>query len=314
MPTPQQQINYGNTANDGQGDPLRTAFIKTDYNFDAIWAAGPVGSNITVLNNTLQVQNTNGNITLSPNGIGIVQANASILPNTSNIRDLGSATQIWRRAYIGRLNSTELSISGDTVIAGNLTVEGDTIQIGNIISNLYADGEVEILGNVNIENSLTVDGLLVDTVAGITANAGNIDINQITGLGGYLNATGAVFSGNITGNTAGFAIGYRDIPQVSFTANTTIAAADAGKHFYSTQSTNYVLTIANNSAVSWPAGTAVTVVNRGTGNMTIAQGTGVSLYLAGNSSAGNRTVTTYGMATLLNVAANVWMINGTGVS
>ena len=50
MPTPQQQINYGNTANDGQGDPLRTAFIKVDDNFDAIWNAGPVGSNITVLN------------------------------------------------------------------------------------------------------------------------------------------------------------------------------------------------------------------------------------------------------------------------
>jgi len=40
----------------------------------------------------------------------------------------------------------------------------------------------------------------------------------------------------------------------------------------------------------------------------------VSLYLAGNSTPANRTVTTYGMATLLNVAANVWMINGTGVS
>ncbi len=38
---------------------------------------------------------------------------------------------------------------------------------------------------------------------------------------------------------AGFAIGYRDIPQVSFTGNATIAAADAGKHFYSTESTNY---------------------------------------------------------------------------
>jgi hypothetical protein len=25
-------------------------------------------------------------------------------------------------------------------------------------------------------------------------------------------------------------------------------------------------------------------------------------------------VTTYGMATILNVAANIWMINGTGVS
>jgi hypothetical protein len=101
---------------------------------------------------------------------------------------------------------------------------------------------------------------------------------------------------------------------VSFTGNATIATTDAGKHFYSTESTDYILTIADNSAVSWPVGTAITVVNRGTGNITVAQAAGVSLYLAGNATAGNRVVTTYGMATVLNVAANVWMINGTGVS
>ena len=123
-----------------------------------------------------------------------------------------------------------------------------------------------------------------------------------------------ITTGNVVGNVSGFAIGYRDIPQVSFTGNATMAAADAGKHFYSTESTDYVLTIADNSAVTWPVGTTIIVVNRGTGNITVAQAAGVSLYLAGNSSAGNRTVTTYGMATVLNVAANVWMINGTGVS
>jgi hypothetical protein len=37
------------------------------------------------------------------------------------------------------------------------------------------------------------------------------------------------------------------------------------------------------------------------------------LYLAGNSTSANRTVTTYGMATVMNVASNIWMINGTVV-
>ena len=101
---------------------------------------------------------------------------------------------------------------------------------------------------------------------------------------------------------------------MSFAGNATIAATDAGKHYYSTLSTANVLTIANNTSVSWVVGTAISLVNRGTGNITVAPGTGVSLYLAGNVTAGNRTVATYGMATMLNVAANVWMINGTGVS
>ena len=119
--------------------------------------------------------------------------------------------------------------------------------------------------------------------------------------------------GNVP-NGSGTAVGYRDIPQVSFTGNATLAATDAGRHYYSTLATANTLTIANNTSVSWAVGTAITVVNRGSGNITVAQGTGVSLYLAGNSSAANRTVSTYGMATLLNVAANIWMINGTGVS
>ena len=34
----QQQINIGTTANDGTGDPLRTAFDKTNDNFNEIYA------------------------------------------------------------------------------------------------------------------------------------------------------------------------------------------------------------------------------------------------------------------------------------
>jgi hypothetical protein len=158
-----------------------------------------------------------------------------------------------------------------------------------------------------------------------TGKAGIINIvttNSSEGvtMSGYANVTGNVTggniitTGNITGNTEGYTIGYRDIPQVSFTGNATTAASDAGRHYYSTLATANTLTIANNTSVSWAVGTILTVVNRGSGNITIAQGSGVSLYLAGNSTAGNRTVSTYGMASLLNVAANIWMINGTGVA
>lgn len=38
----QQHINVGTVANDGTGDPLRTAFQKTEANFDELYAALPV--------------------------------------------------------------------------------------------------------------------------------------------------------------------------------------------------------------------------------------------------------------------------------
>ena len=120
----------------------------------------------------------------------------------------------------------------------------------------------------------------------------------------------------ITGNTAtitsaNYQIGYLEIPQISLSANATTALTDSGKHFYSVSASNLQLTIANNTSVTWPVGTALTIVNRGSASIIVVPGTGVSLYLAGNSTSANRVVTTYGMATVINVAANIWMINGT---
>ena len=198
---------------------------------------------------------------------------------------------------------------------GNLTAPGNVSTTGNVTGgNILTGGLISATGNVSGGN-LNVTGNIVDTgaLSIITGSNGNISLAP-NGTGIVTVSTDISVTGNITGNTAGFAIGYLNIPQVAFTANATIAATDAGKHYYSTLATANALTIANNTSVSWTVGTAITVVNRGSGNIIITQGSGVSLYLAGNSTPANRTVTTYGMATLLNVAANVWMINGTGVS
>jgi hypothetical protein len=205
---------------------------------------------------------------------------------------------------------------------GNLTVPGNIN--GSGASPAPSINGFNTINSVTVSASGNITGGNILTGIGVISTGGNVDGNVFNGnvafgagvVGGSGNITGGNLSvtGNITGNTAGFTVGYLNVPQVSFSGNATIAATDAGKHYYSTLSTANVLTIANNTSVSWAVGTAISLVNRGTGNITVAQGSGVSLYLAGNATAGNRTVTTYGMATLLNVAANIWMINGTGVS
>ena len=111
----------------------------------------------------------------------------------------------------------------------------------------------------------------------------------------------------------GFAIGYRDVPQVA-ASNVTIAASDAGKHYYSTTAGNLTLTIPNNATTSFATGTAISIVVQAAGNVLVNAASGVTLYMAGNSTAANRVVGTYGMATLLKVASDTWFINGTGVS
>jgi len=182
-------------------------------------------------------------------------------------------------------------------------------------------------GNVNITGGLGAQndgggggpGGAVNLTSGASSDPagryGNITINTGGANTWTFDYTGNLTApGNITGNTAGYAIGYRDIPQVSFTGNATISTTDAGKHYYSTLSTGNVLTIANNASQGFQIGSAITIVNQGTGNITVAQGSGVTLYLAGNATSGNRSVATFGMATLIKVATNTWFISGAGVA
>jgi hypothetical protein len=201
----------------------------------------------------------------------------------------------------GGLISATANITGGNILTGGLISATANITGGNILTG----GLISVTGNVTGSNV---------TTGGLISATGNITGGNLTT--GGLTSTASL---SVTGNTAtitsaNYSVGYLNIPQVSLASNVTTALTDSGKHYYSTSASNLALTIANNTSVSWAVGTAISLVNRGTGNITVAQGSGVSLYLAGNATAGNRTVATYGMATLMNVAANIWMINGTGVS
>jgi len=82
-----QTVNLGSSANDGIGDPLRTAFDKINDNFDELYlySTASSGNNITITSNTIASDNTNGNIILDPNGTGrVVLATASELRFTDH--------------------------------------------------------------------------------------------------------------------------------------------------------------------------------------------------------------------------------------
>jgi hypothetical protein len=233
----------------------------------------------------------------------------------------------------GGLISATGNITGGNVLGGAnvnaTTLTGTTVSVSANITggNILTGGLISATGNISGGN-LIVTGIVVDNTANLdlqtTATNGNINLitagTGIVATTASFSATGNITGGNlaIVGNTAtittaNISIGYLNIPQISLSANVTANLTVSGKHYYSTSASNLALTLADNSAVSWPVGTAISVINRGTANVTVAPAAGVSLYLAGNSTSANRVVTTYGMATVMNVAANIWMINGTVV-
>jgi hypothetical protein len=105
------------------------------------------------------------------------------------------------------------------------------------------------------------------------------------------------------------------IPQNAQSINYVLQSSDAGKHLYYTNSSAVNLYIPWTANTSWANGTSITIISQtgSSANVTILPNTGVSLFLAGNTTSNSRIVTTYGMASLIMVKANTWFINGTGV-
>jgi hypothetical protein len=230
--------------------------------------------NITTINSGL-LQNGNSNITLTANGNVSIQA-------------AGSTVELV-------VTSTGANVTGTFNATGNVT--------GSYLISTHASGneggEISLAQppNGNLSGGITIDAYqntLRMFEQGGTARGLSIDIANSPAGGGT-------------------AIGYRDIPQVA-AGNVTLAATDAGKHYYSTTAGNLTLTIPLNSTVPFTTGTAISIVVQAAGNILVNAASGVTLYMAGNSTAANRVVGGYGMATLMKVASDTWFINGTGVA
>ena len=104
----------------------------------------------------------------------------------------------------------------------------------------------------------------------------------------------------------------RDIPMnsQSSSASYTLVDSDAGKVVQVHTTTTTV--VVPDSVFS--VGNVVTILNGGTGNITISQGTGFSLRNSGDGTTGNRTLAQYGMATIYFATASIGYISGSNMS
>jgi hypothetical protein len=97
----QEIIDTGEFPDDGQGDPLRTAFTKVNENFDQIWATGLPEGNVVIANTTIQANRVNSDLTLSGNGTGNVKITGHLQPNVASVYDIGTENSRFRTSYVG---------------------------------------------------------------------------------------------------------------------------------------------------------------------------------------------------------------------
>jgi len=250
------------------------------------------GSSISNGNSNVSIATSNGNVTIAAVG----NTTMTVTGTGANITGTLNAT--------GNANVNNIATTTAIITTGNIsTINSGLLQNGNSNITLTANGNISIqAAGGNVELVVTSTGANITGTANITGNA-NV---------GNIGATNGVFTGNISGNTNGFTIGYLNIPQVA-ASNTTIALTSAGKHYYSSSIDDFTLTIPNNSTTAFATGTTIMIVVISDGNVLVNAASNVTLYMAGDPTDGNRIVGSYGMATLLKVATDTWVIDGTGV-
>lgn len=221
--------------------------------------------------------------------------------------------------YLGPKSSNpSLDNDGSALLTGALYF--------NTVSNemrVYT-GSVWVAAYVNLSSTLLVANNLSDVNnaatalgnLGLTATAAELNYTDgvTSAIQTQLDAKAPLASPAFTGNTTATgtvsdqAGNVRDLVNSDKTAAYVPAATDNGKLI---NITTGGITI---NASVFSAGQNVTIYNNSGSSQTITQGAGVTMYLAGTASTGNRTLAQRGIATILCVASNTFVCSGAGVS
>jgi hypothetical protein len=197
-------IDIGAAANDGTGDPLRTAFNYVNNNFSNVWNTGLPNSNVQFSDNRILTVNTNANLVLAPNGIGKVASNVDIVPNTANVFALGGPTRRWNTVYGQYLDlSHNATIGGNLVVTGNLSAGNisytSNVFVGDLEGSVF-DGASSIVLDV-IDSAIYVDNYYYANGVPFGGGGGNYgNTNVATFLASFgansISTTGNISAGN----------------------------------------------------------------------------------------------------------------------
>jgi len=208
-----------------------------------------------------------------------------------------------------------VSVTGN-VDAGNLrtagTVAAATVSTsGNITASFFIGNGSQLTG-LNAFQTVIANGtnLLANSTAGVlTVSTGNnlvITANSATDTMTVAVSNNPTFSGNVS-DANGL---LRSLPINTQNTGYTLVSTDAG---------NVVNMTTGNVTVpagvfTSPFGQAITIFNNQNASNAIVQAANVTIRLAGTAATGNRTLARYGLATLVCVSANTFVISGAGLT
>jgi len=144
----------------------------------------------------------------------------------------------------------------------------------------------------------------VTSVSG-TGSANGLSLSGTVTSSGSITLSGSVTSVATGATIDGVVIGYRNIPRS--TTSSTATTGDVGKCIAVTAG----ITIPNST---FAAGDAISIYNNSGSSGTITQASGLTMYLAGTATTGNRTLAQRGIATIWFNSATECVISGGGLT
>lgn len=179
-------------------------------------------------------------------------------------------------------------------------------------------GASTVVGRAAAGNIVALTAAQLRTIINVEDGADVTDAANVGAAGAGILADAETVAGlwNFTGDPTidSIEIGFKIIPQNIQNGDYTLVIGDNGKHIYKASGgLGETFTIPANASVAFPIGTAITFINQGTNNMSIAITTDL-LTNSANSLTGTRTLGDDGIATAVKVSATSWLISGTGLS
>jgi hypothetical protein len=171
----QEIINVGAAANDGTGDPLRTAYIKTNTNFTELYARAQVSPPTTLFGQVGDVA-------------GMYASDANYFYYC--YQDYDGSSQIWNQvSQIGNVSVTQIASGTSSVDIAN---PNDTVDIsvnGTSGVGVFANTGLSVSGTVSANNTITGGNLFS---LGLVSSVGTVTAPFFVGNGSFLTGITAV--------------------------------------------------------------------------------------------------------------------------
>lgn len=184
----QQIINVGTTANDGTGDTLRSAFIKTDDNFDELYSGKE--NTITAGTTSQYYRGDKTFQTLNKSAVGL----GNVDNTTDLLKPISTATQtaldLKQNTLVSGTNIK--TIEGQSLLGtGNIDLTKSDVGLSNVDNTSDANKPVSIAQNTAINAKVSnaiVDGVTTvapsqNAVFDALALKQDVITNPITGTG-----------------------------------------------------------------------------------------------------------------------------------